>query len=396
VKVFQSAAWRERLIEFSRLFLFRRGEFEQVLVIHTTSTVMQMQVTTEIIAERVLVLHELFKTTFVPDPEVKLTDWVNKNGGTRKVSAEDTVFAKAVQEESSLAVTVTVEGKEEKGKPDLAALKEEVHISLDLSVEQNRVAFENKFKLLEKQVSNLFKAIQDGNNRVIKAVKEGPHERIRHKALRGIWQEMNWRSNVKARLFVMTLRDHLRDPRTNDQNLDEQNDLDNWTLEFINFANLPAIMEAFDDDGSGYISIAEINTFTDFIPEELQWSLQHWIAYWSIGWRMSAQKYQHKIHKLFAIMFALLPKILPENYNWAHQYLSEVWEFTTEITMGLRFTDVPTSIWNKFQRHVEMEEEEIQSNLEGVGYNIDELNTVHAVTGPGRVEKARSCQYLDT
>ena len=42
---------------------------------------------------------------------------------------------------------------------------------------------------------------------------------------------------------------------------------DEWTLEFINVTRLQAIIEAFDDDASGFITVAEANAFTTARPE---------------------------------------------------------------------------------------------------------------------------------
>ncbi len=36
---------------------------------------------------------------------------------------------------------------------------------------------------------------------------------------------------------------------------------DRWTLEHINVAHLQPILEAIDDDGTGFISVKEANTF---------------------------------------------------------------------------------------------------------------------------------------
>lgn len=36
---------------------------------------------------------------------------------------------------------------------------------------------------------------------------------------------------------------------------------DKWALDFINVAHLQSILEAIDDDGTGFISIKEANTF---------------------------------------------------------------------------------------------------------------------------------------
>ena len=79
----------------------------------------------------------------------------------------------------------------------------------------------------------------------------------------------NWRRNVKARLFVMTLRDYFQ------EKVAEHNSgveiLEDWALKYTDSTWLQPIMEAFDDDASGYITILELNHFTDAKPESLNW-----------------------------------------------------------------------------------------------------------------------------
>lgn len=42
---------------------------------------------------------------------------------------------------------------------------------------------------------------------------------------------------------------------------------DRWSLAYINITHLQAILEAVDDDGTGFISIKEVNTFATSRPE---------------------------------------------------------------------------------------------------------------------------------
>ena len=43
---------------------------------------------------------------------------------------------------------------------------------------------------------------------------------------------------------------------------------DEWTLEYINVTRLQPIIEAFDDDASGFITVAEVNAFTKARPDD--------------------------------------------------------------------------------------------------------------------------------
>ena len=78
----------------------------------------------------------------------------------------------------------------------------------------------------------------------------------------------------------MTLRDHFRE-KVQEIKLDaaagaskEQLRTDDWTLDYISVTWLQPIMEAFDDDASGYVSIAEVNRLMDMRPSSLGWRYQ--------------------------------------------------------------------------------------------------------------------------
>ncbi len=84
-----------------------------------------------------------------------------------------------------------------------------------------------------------------------------------------------WRRNVEANLFVTTLRDHFREkldvcghfPQEAGYSLQ----LDDWALEYIDIRYLQQLKEALDEDGSGYITISEVNRFANSQPQNLGW-----------------------------------------------------------------------------------------------------------------------------
>ena len=51
---------------------------------------------------------------------------------------------------------------------------------------------------------------------------------------------------------------------------------------------------------------------------------------------------------------------------------------------------------HKFKDYTTHEEERLAKNLEGIRYNIDVIETVATVTGPGRFEKASHCLVVLT
>lgn len=100
---------------------------------------------------------------------------------------------------------------------------------------------------------------------------------------------------MKTRHFVVALHDHYLHDLTLSRALDREtpvtptrpsalvtiNQDDKWCLRYLSIQYLPSITEVFDDDGSGFIKVSEVNSFTDEIPKD--WSLLKWIAYWNGG-----------------------------------------------------------------------------------------------------------------
>lgn len=74
---------------------------------------------------------------------------------------------------------------------------------------------------------------------------------------------------------------------------------DRWALQYLSVLRVQPILEAFDDDGTGFVSIMEANALTLSKPREwrrvfsfliwlysvsfLDFSLPHWLAYWAAG-----------------------------------------------------------------------------------------------------------------
>lgn len=82
--------------------------------------------------------------------------------------------------------------------------------------------------------------------------------------------------------------------------------------------------------------------------------------------------------------------VLPENRYWADYYLKTVWPVAFELIKAFRQANVSDHIEAKFKDYAEYEENRIRKNLEDIRFDIDALDTVYVVAGPGRIEKV-SC-----
>ena len=86
-----------------------------------------------------------------------------------------------------------------------------------------------------------------------------------------------WRGNVKARHFVLALRDYYLDKLTSEAKgvlgmgtsalvFSNSADPDAWAIKYIDLMWVQPILEAFDDDASGFITVTEVNRFTSSRP----------------------------------------------------------------------------------------------------------------------------------
>jgi hypothetical protein len=91
-----------------------------------------------------------------------------------------------------------------------------------------------------------------------------------------------WKGSTKARHLVLALRDQytelyrsmgVQDPTASEHAALE----DTWALPYISILRVQPLIEALDDDASGFVSISEVNAFTSARPENwrsvLLWTL---------------------------------------------------------------------------------------------------------------------------
>lgn len=107
------------------------------------------------------------------------------------------------------------------------------------------------------------------------------------------------------------------------------------------------------------------------------------------GWQTFAVKYRTEILQHFARMYAMRDQVLPVNRAGVEYYVRLTWIVASELTKSLRAPAIviPDYAEEKFGEYVRFEEDRIRNNLIGIKYDIDALETVYGVVGPGRIEK---------
>ncbi|KAI1785570.1 hypothetical protein LXA43DRAFT_976136 [Ganoderma leucocontextum] len=402
VKVFKGPVWAEKLTGFVQVFSDRKADFQFALAMHTANSISDVKKQNYEIQAKLDAVLGLFNK-FATAEERKIALEIDAKGGYTKVRQDDEALKALIVLDDSIhphmedAPRDVLREKTTRNKVSLALdeLKVELREDVEYALEKNFDAFTGKFELqVDLLQVVLEKYIRAENDRVIGAVtdaiKQGPHMKIKDLELRKIWQDMGWRGNVKARLFVLTLQDHYRDLFDNATHAEQPGMIadDEWALNFLGLNWLRPLMEAFDDDASGYVTITEVNKLMDMRPSSLSWSIPHWLAYWAVGWRVASTFYIKRIKAAIAQMREALPAILPRNRVDLDWYFLHHWHEAFAATAGFQEWYDDEALEGRFQDFIKYEEDRICGNLEKVKYNIDMPETVSLVVGSGRLEKS--------
>ncbi|KAJ3892240.1 hypothetical protein GG344DRAFT_64726 [Lentinula edodes] len=152
----------------------------------------------------------------------------------------------------------------DRGLQELATLFSE-HVTgktkhiLQEDIEEILKEYRNDFlSKMEFTQQDINENVQRLGNEIMAQLTSGPHNLIKDPIFRNVWSSQKWKSSVKSRVFV---DDH------------------------------PAISDAIDEDGSGYVSAHEFNSF--LMQKPSQWTFpkwlflnaQHIVLSWAIGWQ---------------------------------------------------------------------------------------------------------------
>ncbi|KAG6906091.1 hypothetical protein DXG01_015973, partial [Tephrocybe rancida] len=445
-KTVKSTIYENRLSKFATTFMGHRSALELELNVHTSLGIDSANEKLDTACERLQDVQRkfdmllLFRKLDTPR-ERDVLKFIEAHGGPKACILDEGLLEELTMKsgESLSRFPGREGGRRSNGLPELRKrLLKELQEDIDEAFNRNMVLFERKLDMQSKQLTDL---VQDKADYIISAVVSGAHDRIMDPDLQTIWKDMGWKGSVKARHFVLALHDYYSDQlssadapqvshtsslpspdtpkgRTGLKNASKKYQDDRWALAYINAAYVQPILEAVDDDGTGFISIKEVNTFVAERPKN--WSLPHWIAYWAAGraftdsselvfslfryltgWQSSMSHYKEKIYELVQTMFQVLEYILPSNRGAVDEYLFHPSFWRIELllrstrSVGSKVLADPdlSKMTEAYERH---EEERLDDNLHGVAYELDTPATVSLITGAGRIERVMrlACKHV--
>ncbi|KAH7099791.1 hypothetical protein BKA62DRAFT_831480 [Auriculariales sp. MPI-PUGE-AT-0066] len=434
VKLFDGARWEDRLAAFSDEFAAHQKEFQFALSVHTALGVDQVQVTLNRFEASSKDGHDAFQMILLfrqldSPKERELQKWISDKGGPKVISDNEKLFKElhAKMKDSGAGLD---KGKAESSEALMIQVRDEMRDDIDRALAKDRKHFDRKFDAVQVEIIELQHVVHRSTDRVLSAIGAGPHDRIVDMDLHAIWKDMAWRGNVKARHFIVAVQDYFvqkysKEDRETDAAIrdayegasrpvspslsavsDEppsdvlnraiearevQRELqDRWATEYVTLTSVRPVLEAFDDDASGWISVKEANVFTASRPQN--YSVIKWLAFWAAGFRISTAHYAQSIQRLRAQMMWLSCDVLPCNRARVDRYLynsslDTVDYMTRAIVAEWSEGDEDEVLMSHFDEYLEAEKERMKKGLERFGWEVDAFNTLQLIIGTGRIER---------
>ncbi|KAF5348142.1 hypothetical protein D9756_010780 [Leucocoprinus leucothites] len=369
-KMLKSKIYEGRLAGYTPKFMDYRDQLDKALTVHIALGVDAANVKLDSqssqldsIEEKLDMLTNVFRCLDTPHEK-------EESGGPNAIIERNDLVL-ALVDKSGENLSNLSDKARSGGKSELDSVREklqkEVTEDLDVVLKQNFVLFDRK---LEIQSRNIVDAVEKQGQYIVSALSAGAHDRI--------GDTFSAKTPLSGDLIIQPGSKPVLH-------------IDNWALQYINVAHLSTILEAIDDDGTGFINIKEANTFANEHPKG--WGLLPWIAFWAKGWETSPADYKNRIIMILQEMDRLHHDTLAENQRLVDLYLSDSTILSTHLVLKStkaerKYSDsVAPELLSTTREYTKVEEDRLDQNLGNIGYDLDSPGTVMLIAGRGRIER---------
>ncbi|KZP29523.1 hypothetical protein FIBSPDRAFT_193959 [Athelia psychrophila] len=386
VRTIFSGRYKGKLDDFAQTFADTKDELKFLVLSKSAVTTMGMKSTLNQVSAKVdKVIAFLEKMS--PE-EKKAAEAVQQRGVAAVI--EDEKFISSIA--SKLGQKINSDIRKD--------MKFTMRTDLDEALEMNRSLYDLKFDAAQLRIQHL---IEHSTSTILLHMDAGPHDLIRDEDIRAVWKDMQWRVSCKVRHFVDAIHYHFAQKYLAHQKATGELHPDAWTLNYMSKVIFhPAIGNAIDEDGSGYLSVSEVDQFFQRKPQN--WSAAEWIAYWGVGWYKNAIVYSNRCRSIIAELQESQSAILEPNKEYIAQYFGE-----SNEGLDMMGTIVNSIYTNTLSYHTERNADDndklhllrseamnheigaMKTQLAAPKYQLDDLNAVFAVCGTSQLELPILC-----
>ncbi|ESK93009.1 hypothetical protein Moror_8912 [Moniliophthora roreri MCA 2997] len=381
VRTILSSKYKGKLVEFAERFSGQKKQLQSLVSHKSAVSVSKIKGKLEGVAGKIdKVLHIIESQN---PKEKEIAELIRKYGGEAVVINNDEALDKIAM---SMGETLT------------SSIKYNLRSGLDSALRSNVSLYELKVEATGRKIKD---AVDQSTEAILLKLDAGPHDFIEDEDIRTVWKEMQWRQTCKVRHFVDAINHYYARRFAIYQLTYGEPHPEKWTLEFMSrIIFYPAIGDAIDDDGSGFVSIYEVNRFFRRKPEG--WKSSEWIAYWGIGWYRNAITYKKRCLQLLKYLENSEKTIHPDNRRFLVQYLHKnvlgdirlIVESVYTNTLSLHGENLDLSN-PRFQflrkQRMEMETDMIESRLLKTKFQIDSPLALAAICGTKKLEQTFLC-----
>ncbi|KAJ7851251.1 hypothetical protein B0H14DRAFT_2762006 [Mycena olivaceomarginata] len=282
-RTLRSSEYRTKLTGFAQAFTEHKATLQFILTESSAIQITDMSATVTSVASK---LDDAMAFIARQTPlELSVARQVQENGGDRAFEAL-TRRGRIPHFLNQLAKNSF--GVEEISPQVQASLRQ----GLDEALSANMPMFTLKIEAAQKEMEE---AVERSTETILQQLNSGPYQLIKDEDIKAVWQ-----STCKARHFVDAVHNHFAQIFGDHRQSSGEMHADQWTLNVLSQSDMcvgsvlyltrliglqitRTISDAIDDDGSGYISVHEVNHFFKSRPQE--WSAVQWLSYWAAGWK---------------------------------------------------------------------------------------------------------------
>ncbi|KAJ7596210.1 hypothetical protein C8J56DRAFT_396992 [Mycena floridula] len=379
-RVIRSQTYKTRLTEFAAKFKAHQEKLRDLLTQQTALGVAQIGKNVVEVSKKFDMLLSFMnqRTPF----EDRVRQKIEEIGGEDKAIRNTRFLTEIAEKDFNQTLTPQI--------------KTALRTDLNELLQANFAMFELKVQAAQKSIE---KSIERSTDTILLHMESGPHNLIDDEDIKTVWKNMKWRISCKARHFVDAVHQHFAHKYSKHRQTTGFAHPEQWTLKFLGRVIFqPTIGDAIDEDGSGYISVHEVNHFFKSRPKK--WSSSQWLAFCAVGWYQNNLFYRDRCMDLLKSMETSARNVLPENRKAFKPYMKsgcipEVWLIVDSLNIVKYRGDDLRQEYEaldplRFQI-MDMEMRQLFSRLQATKYQLDTPEGVSAVMGTTRTEAGVLC-----